>query len=210
MNMEASARHQCMIYKGSPLAHIQGLAFLTIEKLKANNRCLYLNSPSMVTAMTSSLAAAGLDVAREVHRGALVLSSKKDHLLKGRFDVDRMINMLTIAVDGALLDGYQGLWGTGDMTWELGAESSFEKLFAYECGLEVLFRRRPALSGLCQYHNDTLPEDSLHAALLTHRSTYINETLSRINPFYSRLESPAPRRVSSPKVTKMLARAAAR
>jgi MEDS: MEthanogen/methylotroph, DcmR Sensory domain len=196
-----------MIYTGSPVAHVHGLAQLIIRELKANKRCLYINKPTMVAAMKSSLGAAGVDVESEVKRGSLVLSSKKDHLLKGRFEVDRMLAMLTAAIDAALLDGYQGLWATGDMTWELGRDNSFEKLFAYECSLEVLFKRYPSLSGLCQYHHDTLPADSFHAALLTHQSTYINQTLSRMNPYYSRMESPVPRRMSSPRVRKMLAQA---
>jgi hypothetical protein len=202
------ARHQCMIYTGSPKTHIPGLARTIIEQLKANKRCMYLNNAGMVGAMKSHLVAAGLDVAGEMQHGSLVMSSKKDHLLNKQFDVDRMIGMLSTAVDEAIGDGYRGLWATGDMTWEMGGDISFEKLFAYECALEVLFRRRPELSGVCQYHHDKLPDDSFHAALLTHRSTYVNETLSRMNPFYSRQESPVPRRLSSPRVTKMLARAA--
>jgi hypothetical protein len=208
MNMPESARHQCMIYTGSPVVHVQGLARVIIEKLKTNQRCMYLNNIAMVGAMRSTLAAAGLDVGQEIERGSLVLSSKQDHLIKGRFNSDRMINMLTEAIDASLNDGFKGLWATGDMTWELAGEKSFEKLFAYECSLEVLFRRRPELSGICQYHHDTLPPDALRSALLTHRSTYINETLSRINPFYSQLEAPLPKRPTSQKVTKLVARAA--
>ena len=202
--MDQTTRHQCMVYRGSPLEHLPGLARLIVEKLKTNNRCLYLNSPSVVAAIRSTLQAAGLHVAREVKKGSLVLSSATDHLFEGRFDAERMLRMLTSAVDQALSDGYQGLWATGDMTWELGGEESFEKLLAYECGLEVLFRSRPALSGICQYHQDTLPEESLQVALLKHRAVFINETLSRVNPFYSRMESPLPRKRSTPRLNKKM------
>jgi hypothetical protein len=159
----------------------------------------------MVAGIRSYLAATGLDVAQEVRKGSLVLSSAMDHLLNGRFDVERMLGMFARAVDQALSDGYQGLWGTGDMNWELGGEESFEKLLAYECGLELLLRSQPALSGICQYHQDTLSEDSVHVALLTHRSVFINETLSRVNPFYARVESTLPQRLSTPGLKKMLA-----
>jgi MEDS: MEthanogen/methylotroph, DcmR Sensory domain len=160
----------------------------------------------MVAGVRSYLAAVGLDVAHEVKRGSLVLSSSTDHLVKGNFDAARMLEMLTIAVDEALADGYRGLWATGDMTWEFGGEVSFEKLLAYECGLEALFRTRPALSGICQYHQDTLPEDSLRVALSKHRAVFINETLSRVNPFYSRTESAFDGPLSAPRVKKVLAR----
>jgi len=45
-------------------------------------------------------------------------------------------------------------------TWrELGSEKNFGKLLEYECGLEEMFRDLPALSGVRQYHRDTLPDD---------------------------------------------------
>jgi hypothetical protein len=203
--MDETMRHQCMIYRGSPAEHLRGLAQLIVEKLEAKNRCLYLNSPSMVAGVRSYLAAAGLDVAQQVSKGSLVLSSATDHLLNGHFDVERMLEMLSIAVEGALSDGYQGLWATGDMTWEFGGQENFDKLLAYECGLEVLFRSQPALSGICQYHQDTLPEDSVHVALSKHRAVFVNETLSRVNPFYSRTEQTFPQRLSPPTTNKMLA-----
>jgi hypothetical protein len=58
------------------------------------------------------------------------------------------------------------------------------KLVEYECRLEGAFLNNPMLCGVCQYHIDTLPEDVIQQALYTHRAMYINETLSRINPYY--------------------------
>ena len=56
-----------------------------------------------------------------------------------------MLAMLADAINDALAHGYAGLWATGDMTWEL--------------------------SGICQYHRDTLPEDALQVALSKHRES---------------------------------------
>lgn len=109
-----------------------------------------------------------------------MLSSDRDHLINGSFNVD----MLQAAVSKALDDGYQGLWATGDMTWELGPDRRMGYLLAYECGLEDLFREQPALSGICQYHVDTLPASAVHQALRTHRTVYVNEMMARFNPFY--------------------------
>lgn len=195
-------RHQCLIYDGSPAKYLPGLAATIIERLKTNHRCFYLDSPPMVAGIRSYLAAAGLDVASETEKGALVLSSDQTHLTDGRFDVDRMLEMLETAIEKARADGYDGLWATGDMTWELGSERGLGKLLAYECALEDLFRRQPSLSGICRYHSGSLPPHAVRAAFATHRSIYINQTLARLNPYYNS-EDPA-RCASTGRLDRML------
>jgi MEDS: MEthanogen/methylotroph, DcmR Sensory domain len=145
-------RHQCLIYEGAPSRQLPALAATIRHRLGANYRCLYLNSPAMVAGMSSYLAAQGIDVAHEVSKTSLVLSSDQSHLSAANFDVKQMIGKLEYAIVQALRDGYQGLWATGDMSWEFGAERNFQKLFEYERQLEELFRRQPLLCGICQYH----------------------------------------------------------
>ena len=138
-----------MIYEGSPAKHLRGLAAAIVENLKKKKRCLYLNSPTMVAGIRSYLAAAGLDLGRELETGALVLSSDQSHLIDGRFDSDKMLALVENAIDEALRDGFSGLWATGDMTWEFGNEKNFVKLLDYERGLEELFAKHATLSGVC-------------------------------------------------------------
>jgi hypothetical protein len=187
--MTVVPRHQCLIYHGSPARYLASLANVIKAQLASNSRCLFMNSPAMVAGMRSYLAAAGLDVAQEVQSGALVLSSDQSHLKNGQFESDRMIDLLTEAIEGALRDGYASLWATGDMTWEFGNENNFGKLVEYECALEELFRRYPPLCGICQYHADTLPADAIPVGLNSHAAMFINETLTWMNPYYSRAGS---------------------
>jgi MEDS: MEthanogen/methylotroph, DcmR Sensory domain len=182
--MDFLARHQCLIYKGSPEAHLPGLAALIYSKLKTNHRCLFLHNAAMVAGMRSYLFAAGVDVNHELSRGALILSSDQRHLVDGRFDVDSMLALLARAVDQALQDGYAGLWATGDMTWEFGPCRNFDKLVEYEQGLEGLFHSYPALAGICQYQEDTLPQQVIQDARNLHQYVYVNETLSKIKAHY--------------------------
>ena len=118
--MQPAPRHQCLIYKGAPSKHLPALAEAMREKLRQNYRCLYLNSPPMVAGLRSYIAAAGVDVAQEVARGRLILSSDRQHLADGSFDIDRMLRTLENLLDNSLRDGHTGLWAVGDMTWELG------------------------------------------------------------------------------------------
>ena len=187
--MGQTTRHQCLIYEGSPAGQLPALAATIRQKLNENYRCLYLNSPPMVTGMRSYLFAKGVNVPEEVVKGSLILSSGDGHLLNGSFDIARMLDSLNNAVTQALAEGYQGLWATGDMSWEFGPHKDFSKLLEYEWGLEELFEKHQALCGICQYHTDTLPREVVRQGLLTHRGVFINDTLSRLNFHYVRRES---------------------
>jgi hypothetical protein len=187
--MEPVSRHQCLIYAGAPSWHLPALAITLGEKLRRNYRCLYLNSPPMVAGMRSYLAATGTDVTEVLERGSLVLSADQGHLVDGRFDVDRMLQTLGATLDLALHDGYAGLWATGDMTWEMGPQRDFSKLLDYEWRLEEFLRGHPEMSGICQYHAETLPREVLRHGLVAHRALFVNETLSLVNPSYLRPEA---------------------
>ena len=187
--MQQVARHQCLVYKGSPAAHLPKLSTLIRQKLNENYRCVYLNKPLMVAGMRAHLFAVGINVTQEEMKGSLAMSSDTGYLLNGHFDIDRMLRTLEDALDQALNDGYEGLWASGDMDWEFGPERDFSKLLEYEWRLEEFFQERPAISGICQYHADILPHKVLRQGLLSHQSVFINETLSRLNPHYVEQES---------------------
>ncbi len=182
-------RHQCLIYESSPSSQLVALAAAARQKLRAHYRCLFLNSPAMVAGFRSYLSAAGVDVADEVRRGALVLSSEQEHLKSGRFDVAFMIEALASGARDACQAGYEGLWATGDMAWEMGNQNNWETLLEYECRLDALLRENPAISGICQYRRDVLPAEAIQTALYTHQAVFVNETLSRLNSFFEQPET---------------------
>jgi hypothetical protein len=184
--MASPARHQCLIYGGPPSQHLRGLAAQTIQSLNENYRCIHMNSPAMIAGLRSTLAALGLDVAHEMARGSMMMSSGQEHLVNGRFDADSMLKTLEQAIDNALNDGYRGLWASGDMSWEFGPQKDFKGLLEYEWRLEELFKRRAALTGVCQYHADTLPRETMREGLESHAAIFVNETLSMVNPYYVR------------------------
>ena len=140
----------------------------------------------MIAGVRSSLEALGVDVAAETARGSLIVSSEQNHLVNGRFDVDKMLKELETAIDSALNDGYRGLWASGDMSWEFGPDKDFKRLLEYEWRLEELFHRRSALTGICQYNGDTLPREAMRDGLESHTAVFVNETLSMVNPYYVR------------------------
>ncbi len=196
--MESHTRHQCMIYKGAPSTQLPAIAAILYQKLNDNYRCLYLNSPAMVSGLRSTLAGFGMDVAKEIETGRLILSSESVLQSDGTFDTALMLQKLEDLLDSALSDGYQGLWASGDMTYEFGNQENLAKLFDYEWQLEKLFDKRPELCGVCQYHQDTLPAESLREGLSMHRLIFVNETLSLINPHYMESRKHAEQAAANP------------
>ncbi len=136
----------------------------------------------MVFGIRAYLISSGIDVADEIKKKRLILSSDQSHLREGTFDSDLMIATLEVAMSSALEDGHAGLWASGDMAWEFGEAKDFSKLLAYEKALETLFSTHPALHGVCQYHVDQLPPDVAKIGVVSHPALYVNETLSMINP----------------------------
>jgi hypothetical protein len=171
-----------MIYDGAPSSHLPSISRTLMERLKANYRCLYLNSPTMVAGMRYHLVSAGLDMEAQIQRGALVLTSVQDHLAAGKFDTERMMEVLRDALRLALAGGYVGLWAAGDMTWEFGGEKNLSKLLEYERQLERLMKSHVGLCGVCLYHRDVLPPHAIETALQTHQAVYVSDTLSQLNP----------------------------
>jgi hypothetical protein len=187
-SMETLARHQCLIYQGAPSRHLPAVAAVALEKLRHHYRCLYMNSAAMVAGMRSSLAAAGVDVAHEVGKGSLVLTSERRQLVDGVFDVERMIQCVEEALLQSLADGYHGLWATGDLTWEMGSAKDYSKVAEYEWRLEKLLDAHPQLCGICQYHADTLPAEAMRQGMMVHPTIFVSKKLSLRNPYFMRPE----------------------
>jgi hypothetical protein len=172
-----------MIYGGPPSHKLPVLAAMIQRRLDEGYRCLYLNSAPMIAGMRSTLAAQGVNVSAEAAKSRLILSLEPISL-SGHFSSKEMLSKLEESLDQALIDGYKGLWASGDMTWEFAPGNDFSKLLEYELGLEELFRQRKELCGVCQYHNDTLPKEVMRQSLLVHPGIFVSDTLTRINPHY--------------------------
>lgn len=181
-----STPHECLIYEGSAPQQFRTLAPILDRKLKANYRCLYWASPSTVSEFKSFLVAQGIDAEGGTARGNLLLSSAQDHLLAGeRFDVENMIQLFEKMLAQALSDGYQGLWGTGDLAWEFGPHQDFSKLVEYEAQLENFLRQNENVEGVCQYHAGVLPRDVVRKGLIVHPRLLVDESSSILNSWYT-------------------------
>lgn len=202
--MEQRYRHQCLIYRGAPAQQFPRIAAAIELKLRENYRCFYLHAPAVVAEMRAYLSTAGIDVENEIKKSRLILSSDPVVDTNGNFDSTAMLHGLEDMLDQALQDGHQGLFATGDMTWELGPEKNYHKLLEYEWRLEALFRKRSSLHGICQYHGDTLPAEVLRKGLLSHKSTFVDATHMHINAYYAPTEDYAAMAAKNPALDEVI------
>lgn len=176
--------HACMIYGGSSDRHLPSIAAVMREKLGLGHRCMYFNSPEMISELQWQLTSLGVDVQLELEAGRVVLTSERPHLRDGLFNMEMMLQTLEEAFHGAINNGYAGLWTSGDMGWEFGPGQDFSKLREYELRLHEFFSKHPEYSGICQYHGPSLPSQVLNDALQTHPTIFLSKTMSIPNLLY--------------------------
>ena len=188
--MSSSARivyhqgdHICTLFT-TPEEQLAAAVECITGGLSRRERCLYICCEHSVPEFRRALNQAGIDVAWEEKRGALVLLTKQDgHLQGGSFDPDRMISMLHAAVEDALAAGFTGLCAAGDMTWLLDEAPGSEKIAEYEARLNQFYKSHRAL-GLCQYNRNKLPDATLDHGIATHRYIRMEGPILLENPFY--------------------------
>jgi signal transduction histidine kinase len=195
--------HLCLIHERDA-EQLEAFARFFQGALAAGERGLYLADRAAADLLAEALAAAGVDVAGERERGALVfLTTREPFAVGGRFDPGAMLDFLRRAEQEALDDDYAGLRLGVEMGWCLGSalpEARYDERpeARYE---EMLGRFLQASRSvvLCGYDRSALSPRVVVAALRTHPDAVLGEDVCT-NPFY---EPPAS--AESVRVERMLA-----
>ena len=184
--------HVCTLFL-SPEEQLAAAVEYIRGGLGRGERCLYVCGEHSPSKLGEALQGAGIDVAKETKRGALLLITKEDaHLQGGHFHPDKMITMLEAAVKDALDCGFAGLCAAGDMNWVLDEAPGTEMLAEYEARLNRFYASNKAL-GLCQYHRKTIPARFLDHCIATHKMVRVAGAILLENPFYEVPETAAVR-----------------
>lgn len=174
--------HACLYYDDTDEKFAVLAPFIRCG-LERNERCIYLADPDSAQAIKTALQLDGIDVDHHVKRGALVISTRRDYLVADRFDSDRMIQFLDLALADAMRAGFSALRGTGDMLWEVGTAGELHKLRQYETALDTFFQGK-RLTGLCQYHRKIVSAEYLADSLVAHPTAVFNRKVHRKNPYH--------------------------
>jgi hypothetical protein len=187
--------HVCSLYTTRDEQLVAAIEYLR-GGLARGERCLYVVSEHTPDEFREGLRNAGIDVAAEEERGALLIVTKHDaHLKGGTFSPDKMISLLHAAVKDALDAGFAGLCAAGDMSWLLDEAPGSDRIAEYEARLNQFYPSSRAL-GLCLYNRNKLPAEMLDHGLATHPHVRVEGNILLDNPFYEAPEQAAARRAN--------------
>ena len=159
--------HLCCIYE-SEEEHRAVLTPYLIQGLERREKVLYIVDAHTAEAVLDYLRERALDVDSFLASGQLAILTRADAYLRdGRFDPDRMLDLLRSETERALAEGWTALRVTGEMTWALRGEPGSERLIEYESRLNEFFPGSRCLA-ICQYDRRRFAPEVLLDVLHTH------------------------------------------
>jgi signal transduction histidine kinase len=168
-------QHACLLYdkQDDPLAIVAPFVAVGLE---AGERCVYVVGEHEPARIESSLETAGIDVTRQIERGALVLLSRWEvSFPNGEFDPAAMIGFVRQTLNQTLADGFTGLRVVAEMTWALQMGVGANKLIHYEALGNHLYPDEP-LVAVCMYDRSRFPAAVCHDAIRVHPWVAVGET----------------------------------
>jgi len=139
------------------------------EGLRKGERCFGAQKPEVLRRLFYDLRFLGIDVDRELTRGALEFHTEEEvYFPKGIFEPAVMMKMLLESIDDSAQKGFNGFRTAGDMSWAVRGWNMCDQILGYE---DLVQKRYPgrAATGMCQYPIADFPPKILDAVLRAHR-----------------------------------------
>jgi PAS domain S-box-containing protein len=164
--------HVCPLYE-TPGQRMGALVPYFQAGLARGEQCLYIADGASL----DDLRALGIGTDEDLARAALVLlTARETYLRHGRFDPDKMIELLTERLAAAHAAGFAGLRVAGEMSWALGSDIGSERLIEYEARLNA-FLAASGIRALCQYDVRRFQASVLRDVLRTHPLAIFGERM---------------------------------
>jgi hypothetical protein len=170
--------HICVFYR-TESALLEILTPYVAEGLRKGERCFCVQSNEVMRRLAQDLQFIGVNVEREVARGALLFYTENEiYFEQGQFDGEAMIRRLTWAIEESAKAGFTGFRSAGELTWA-SAENHCKQVIGYEQMVEECYPTKPAV-GLCQYRMSAFEPRVLDSLLESHRMHLIEpDSVSR-------------------------------
>jgi hypothetical protein len=176
--------HLCLLYDDDPRQQLPTLVPFIKHGLDVGERCVYVADDLTIFDLHEALTADGVDVLREMTRGALLLLTGAEWRQRGELDSDARAAQVRAMIDDALDGGYKGVRLGVEMTWTLGPPIDAARLRDWEAAISTIFTPELPARMICQYSRWRLAPGALHAGIVTHPQAILGNGLYA-NPFYA-------------------------
>ena len=180
LNLELeSGSHICQIYRNFGEQKSTILPFFR-EGLKNREHCLLVANAALYDDWCLEFQAYGIDVSREMERGALKIITGAEWRGSEKFNsIHKAKEALEFIQDRK--HEFRGVRIAGDADWELDPAVSPDDVCHWEATSNLVFEGEP-VRVICQYDRDRYSPEVLHAVLRTHRSIVYLGHYYRNNP----------------------------
>ncbi len=192
--------HLCSIYKTKEEQFSVIIPYFK-EGVKRKEKCIYIVEESDKKEIIQRLSD-DVDINYDLCRrwGKILFFTKEEAYLKGGyFDPEKMINLLTEAEAECLMQGYNGMRVTGEMTWILTKLPGTEKLIEYEAKLNYFLHTSNTIA-ICKYHESRFSPEILLDVIRTHPKVILYGELCD-NPYYIEPDKFLDTKIKRPKAT---------
>jgi CRP/FNR family transcriptional regulator, nitrogen oxide reductase regulator len=146
------------------------------EGLDRGERCLYVFDDLELVEVTEALAAGGVDVNREIQRGALLLMNAEEYSTPPPFDPLQMVELNLSKVTEARSLVFSGLRIAAEMTWALRTPVPEEALADYESVLDEALSSGSATIA-CMYRRGRFSPAVLQRVIRSHAKAIAGDYL---------------------------------
>ena len=167
--------HVCLLFK-DPAAQLCDALHFLVEGLHHGERLLYAWDEHTPDEIRIKLIEMGIDVTREMERGALEIVRARDVYVRGgEFEPRKVLDFYKGYLDATMRAGFTGLRAAGEMSWVFGSSEWLAKVGEYEalCD-EYIKRAKPRAIGLCQYNRARFSPEIIQKILQTHGAAVLS------------------------------------
>lgn len=174
--------HICQIITNDDERQIALLKFL-LAGLQAGECASCFSEQVIETNLANLLWRHGLSYSEKRDSGAVTLARTREvYFQSGRFDPDRMLNLLCQYYDESVTRGFSGARVIGEMMPEVRRLEGGKRLFEYEAKVSLLLRERP-ITTVCQYDARLFDGATIMDVLKVHPFMVVRGEVVR-NPFF--------------------------
>lgn len=174
--------HACLLFETRESQFSAIVPYIRIGLMRGE-KCVYFADDNAVETAINLFTAEGIDVEAAQTSGALViLTPEKSLLMKGYFDPDEIMTLLTIGTMRAQAEGFSAIRIAVEMIWALGREHGVARMVEYEAKLDNFISSNPVLA-ICQYNLAFFSSEIIRDVIHTHPKVICKDTLC-LNPYY--------------------------